>query len=338
MKIGRKRIILLAITCIFLYLVFVNIDVKELIKQIQFFDKKYIILLCISIILSLACRGICFQQLISKTVKAPLTDLIPLCITGAALNIVLPARAGDFFRAYYTGQKYKADKVKIFGSVMLERIFDGLVILSMLFLGIILYHKSDLAQKLCYGGSFVFISGLILAFLAFRFNKTNEICTFAENKIKHFPEGLKNIGNTIIKFINKICNSFLNGFEVFRYPEKLFLVVVSSMGIWFFECLNYYIMILGFGLDISKSVVLFIISFIALACMIPSTSIFIGPYQFAVIAAFSIYDVNKETALALSFIEQTIVAITTSLIAAVFLIKNNTEYRSFRASETQNES
>ena len=62
----------------------------------------------------------------------------------------------------------------------------------------------------------------------------------------------------------------------------------------------------------------------------PSTSIFIGPYQFAVIAAFAIYDISKETALAISLVEQAIVIIVTSLIAVLFLLKNNISYKELK--------
>ena len=95
------------------------------------------------------------------------------------------------------------------------------------------------------------------------------------------------------------------------------------MMIWGLECLNYYFMILGFHCQVDWSVVLFIISFIALACMIPSTSIFVGPYQLAVIAAFAIYNIPKETALAISIVEQAVVTIVTSIVATIFLVKNN---------------
>ena len=114
------------------------------------------------------------------------------------------------------------------------------------------------------------------------------------------------------------------------HPKKLVAVMFSSLCIWSFECLNYFLIIQGFGCDVDWSVVLFIIGFIALACMIPSTSIFIGPYQFAVIAAFAIYDISKETALAISLVEQAIVVIVTSLIAVLFLLKNNISYKELK--------
>ena len=77
-----------------------------------------------------------------------------------------------------------------------------------------------------------------------------------------------------INFTNKTCNSFFNGFEIINAPKKILAALIASFGIWFFECLNFYITIQGFGYNLHWSVTIFIICFIALACMIPSTSIF----------------------------------------------------------------
>ncbi len=330
MKSNIKKIILLFITLTFLYLVFVNLDFKELLSIIKEFNLTYLIALSVSVVLALACRGVCFKVLISKTVNAPLKDLIPLCLTGASLNIVLPARAGDIFRAYYVGQKYDVNKVKIFGTIMLERIFDGLIILSMLLCAIFLYNKDELAQNLCICAAVFFVGSLFVALLAVKYNKIDVICKFLEEKTNFLPNGLKEVIHSVLQFTNKICNSFVSGFEILKYPKNLVSILVASLGIWFFECLNYFIVIQGFNCEVSWSVVLFIIPFIALACMIPSTSIFIGPYQFAIIAAFAIYDVSKETGLAISIVEQAVVTILTSLVAVAFLIKNNISYKELK--------
>lgn len=328
MKDCIKRLFLLLITVIFLYFVFVNIDLKELFRIIKGFNLKYIFFLSISIICSLACRGICFKQLISKTVNVPLKELIPLCLTSASLNIVLPARAGDIFRAFFIGQKYNVNKVKIFGTVMLERIFDIFVIFCFLLVGVFIYHKNELAIHLCSIAGICILIGATLAIIAFKYNKTNEICQFINEKTKFFP--FSNLIKKTVDFANKTCNSFLNGFEIIESPQKIFTALLSSFGIWFFECLNFYITIYGFGYHLHWSVTIFIICFIALACMVPSTSIFIGPYQLAVIAAFAIYNVNKESALAISFVEQAIVTIVTSIFAVIFLFKNNISYKELK--------
>lgn len=330
MKNSIKKIVLLLITLLFLYLVFLNLNFEELLQIIKEFDIKYAFFLAVSIIIALSFRGLCFKQLISKTFDAPSKDLVPLCITGAALNIVLPARAGDIFRAYYVGHKYNVDKVKVFGTIMLERIFDGLIILSMLLFGIYVYHKNELAQKLCVAAAVIFFGALICAIVAMKYNKTDAICRIIEEKTSVFPSGIKKIILSVLNFINRICNSFIAGFEILAHPKKLVPVAFFSLCIWAFECLNYFLVIQGFGCDVSWSVVLFIIGFIALACMIPSTSIFIGPYQFAVIAAFAIYDISKEVALAISLVEQAVVVLVTSIIAVLFLIKNNISYQELK--------
>lgn len=325
MKSHIKKFVLLLITLVFLYFVFVNLDIKELIKCIKEFDIKYIIFLSISIILSLACRGICFKQLISKTVDVPLKELVPLCLTAASLNIVLPARAGDIFRAFFIGQKYNVSKIKIFGTVMLERIFDVFVIFCFLLVGVFMYHKNELAIKLCSFAGACILIGITFAIITFKYNKTDEICNHIINKTKSLP--FSNLIQKATNFTNKTCNSFFNGFEVIEAPKKIFAALIASFGIWFFECLNFYITIQGFGYHLHWSVTIFIICFIALACMVPSTSIFIGPYQLAVITAFAIYDVNKEGALAISFVEQAIVTIVTSIFAILFLLKNNISFK-----------
>ncbi len=328
MKNHIKRIVLLIITIIFLYFVFVNIDLIELLESIKEFDLKYILLLSISIICSLTCRGICFKKLISKTVNVPLKELVPLCLTSASLNILLPARAGDIFRAFFIGQKYKVSKIKIFGTVMLERIFDVFIIFCFLLVGVFIYHRNEIAIKLCSFAGICILIVITFTIITFKYNKMDELCCLIINKTKSLP--FSNLIQKGINFTNKTCNSFFNGFEIIDAPQKILAVIIASFGIWFFECLNFFITIQGFGYNLHWSVTIFIICFIALACMIPSTSIFIGPYQLAVITAFSIYNVNKETALAISFVEQTIVTIVTSIFALLFLLKNNISFEDLK--------
>lgn len=329
MKNNIKRIILLLITFIFLYLVFVNINFTELIRAIKHFNFKYIFLLIISIFISLSFRALCYKQLISKSVpNAGLRDLIPLCLTGAALNIVLPARAGDIFRAYYTGCKYNANKVKIFGTVMLERIFDVFVIFCLLCSGIFLYHRNQLAMNLCTFAGIIIIIGITFAIFTYKNNKIDKICLYINEKTSKLP--FSGLIQTFTNLTNKVCGSFFEGFEIIDSPKRILFALFASFGIWSFECLNFLIIIHGFGYDIHWSISIFIISFIALACMIPSTSIFIGPYQLAIISAFAIYNLPKETALAASLLEQSAVTIFVSLVAVVFLLKNNISYHDLK--------
>ncbi|MBQ4122451.1 flippase-like domain-containing protein [bacterium] len=334
MRKSIKGFILLLITLIFLYFVFVNVDFVELAKIFKRFEYKYIIFLIISMTISLSFRALCFKQLIQKTIPdAKLINLIPICLTGAGLNIALPARAGDIFRAYYVGKKHNMDKMKIFGSVMFERLFDVIIIFCLLAVAVFIYHRNPLAMKLCFFAGILLVLGISFAVFFYKNNYIGKFCEFINKKIDSLPfrAFLKNS----VDFINKKSLSFFNGFEVIDSPRRVLGAMCASFGIWFFECVNYCIVIQGFGYDIHWSVVLFVIGFIALACMIPSTSIFIGPYQVAVIAAFSIYGIEKESALAISVLEQSIVTIYLLTIAFLFLVKNNISFGKLKKDITE---
>ncbi len=311
-------------TFIMLYFVFSNTDFKEIFKQFKNINYKYIAILVCSIITSLSLRGLCFKQLIYKSVNLPVIESALLCITSSFLNIALPARAGDVFRAYFVGDKYKVSKMKVFGAVMLERVFDMIDIGLLLLFAISVYNRNALAVKLCFVAFSVFISCLIFIILTYKYNNVDRIC----NLLKKFLNKIhcSKFSDEIVGFINKICNSFCCGFEIIDFPKKIFFIFLTSMCIWILEFFNYICIIWAFNLSVHWSVSIFISCFIVFACLIPSTSIFVGPYQIAVIAAFSLYNVSKESALAVTVAEQVVVILTTGIISLLFLLKNNISF------------
>ena len=329
MKKFLKKIILLIVTFIFLYIAFNNINLNEFISVFKKFDYRYLFILVISITISLSFRAVCFKQLIYKSAPdAKLSYLIPICLTGAGLNILLPARAGDIFRAYFTGEKYNCSRMKIFGSVMLERLFDVMIIFLLLSTGIFFYNKNPLAVKLCTFAGILILIGITAVFITYKYLNIDTICEKIIQKSEKLP--FHNLIVDAVTFFNKTCRSFFNGFEVIDSPKKIFYTIMASSGIWIFDCLNYYIVIRGFGYDFHWSITLFIIAFVALACMIPSASIFIGPYQVAVIAAFAMYGASKELALAVSISEQTVVTLYLTIVTVLFILKNNISYKALK--------
>ncbi len=327
-KISLKKIILLLFTLLLLYFVFVNLDFNELLNQFKNIDYKYLFLLAVSIVVSLFFRGLCFKQIIYKTVNIPSIEAAALCITSSALNIVLPARAGDIFRAYFVGDKYNADKVKIFGAVMFERILDMIVICMFLLFGILVYHRNPLAIKLCLAAFFILLASLIFAVLTYKFKQIDKICGLIKKLISKIHNS--DLSEKIINFVNKMCNSFCSGFEIIDSPKRLSFAILTSVLVWIFDCLNYVIILMAFNCPVHWSVAIFISCFIVFACLIPSASIFVGPYQIAIIAAYAMYNVGKESALAIAFVEQAVVIITTISIAITFFFINNISLSKFK--------
>lgn len=78
-----------------------------------------------------------------------------------------------------------------------------------------------------------------------------------------------------------------------------------------------------FGLGLGFAAGLFVISFNTFSTMLPSTSVFLGPYQVAYIMALGIFGIEKSTALAISTVHQMILAVMLTVIGGYCLLKFN---------------
>ena len=327
MRINKRTIFVICITLLFVFLAFKDMRFGEFAKVVHEINYKLIWLIVPILILSMFARGIRLHYLLSGKSGMNVSELTGVCFAGSALNICLPARAGDFFRAYYLGEKNNSDKVKIFGSIVLERIFDGLCVLGLLFIGIMFFSKNPLAMKLCTYAAVLFLGALTIVIFLYKFNKTDAFCGFFISLAQKLPLKIANVLTKVISFINKILNSFIAGFEIINSPRMFFMVGFWSVVIWSIECLEFLVTIKSLGLDAGLSITLFIAPFIALASSIPSASIFVGPYQWAVIQAMALYGIPKEPALVFGIVHPFIQSLTITLIGFGVLFKNGINVR-----------
>jgi uncharacterized membrane protein YbhN (UPF0104 family) len=95
------------------------------------------------------------------------------------------------------------------------------------------------------------------------------------------------------------------------------------------ECYIAYLVFASFDLNLGISASLFVISLTSFSSMIPSTSIFLGPYQYAYILALNLYSIEKSVTLAVSTVHQGILIIVLSILGGIFLLKFNSEMQNF---------
>lgn len=327
MKINKKNIIAILISIIFIVIIFHNIDFARLVNTFKLFNYKIILLIVPLFLIAMLLRGLRWKYILHNDKTYSAQELTEVYILGAALNIYLPARAGDFFRAYFLGKKHNKSKLKLFASIVLERVFDGLATLSILILAVSLYHKTRFGLNLSIISGTIFIGAIIALYLLYKFNKTDKICSNLKNFSSKFSSKIASMACTLIEKINTCFNSFIEGLESLAQIKTTLYICGLSAVIWSIECLMTYLVIINFGYDVSFSISLFVISFIAFATVIPSTSIFIGPYQYAFILALAIYKIDKSQALAIAFTQQIITLLIITTVSFLIVMKNNMQDR-----------
>ncbi|MBI2845734.1 MAG: flippase-like domain-containing protein, partial [Chloroflexi bacterium] len=114
--------------------------------------------------------GYIFRTARWRFILAPAKDislprLFPVLIIGFAANNLLPARLGEFVRAYLLGSKENISKSLSFATIVLERILDGLTLIAILALVSLFVPLPGWSQQLGVVATLVFIFALLALFL-----------------------------------------------------------------------------------------------------------------------------------------------------------------------------
>lgn len=320
---SKRKIVALVITLALLAVIFYKINWHELFVTFKNFNFKNIWAIVILYVLTMFIRGIRWKALLLNDKRYSSLHLAQVFTVGSMLNVFLPARAGDLYRAYYLGSVKNEKKMKVFGSIILERTLDGVSVFLILLAAVLLYCKQQWILHISYGIGALFIGSLLIFYLIFKFDKIDWICKKMLACVKFFP---KKLAAPVGTFLEKVCGyskSFMEGFEVLDSFKYSMIAVVSSFLIWGIEAYVAFLILESFNLGLGFAASLFVISLISFSTMIPSTSVFLGPYQYAYILALGIFGVQKSTTLAISTVHQGILVLILVAIGGYYLLKFN---------------
>lgn len=335
MKKHLKNLIALLITIVFTFMVVHKIDVSEMVETFQMFNPLYLACLIPFFMLIMTLRAKRWQILLPKNC-CKFYDLYEIYMTSNLLNIFLPARAGDIFRGCYFGQKYNHSKLNIIGTVGAERILDGLTVLGLLLAGIILHNKSELAIHLAISAAVLFVCSFVFVLWVYKNNKIDYICEFIKENTKFLPEKIREKTIKLIDTLNPYLNAFIKGFGTFATPKALVSAAFYSIISWLGDCIFIYILLMAFGIKTTFIITFFILSFLALSTIIPSTSIYIGLYQYAFIQALALFEIEKSPALSIALSQQGIMLIAYMVIAAIFMLRHHIKIKDFKEEVREN--
>ena len=249
------------------------LDFKESIHQV---DLLYLVLATLFLWGSVWLRGLRWKWLFKQNDSPTISSLYRAELIGYFGNNVLPLRLGELLRSYIISNECSLSKSFVFGTVLLERLMDTLVLASFALLLLLTYPLEEAIRGyIMWGG---IISFVVIAIFLIVLNHIQIFQT--ENKIL-----------TIIKKV-------LDGLSSIR-KEMVIPVIISSLLIWCIYLLDVYLMQKAFQFNLSWSQTLTVLVISSLALSIPSAPGMIGTFHAAVkytmvdLFAFSANDGNS---------------------------------------------
>lgn len=227
---------------------------------------------------------------------------------GYVVNQILPAKLGEVFRAEYVVRKGISNRSAVIGSIVVERLFDILVLTCFLGLSII---SSDVLQHL-FSKKFLLIVLLLLFIFSFLL-----VVLFVSQKKRNVFHLLRD------KFklnIENIVTRFSETFYVFKSPVLCITVLIQTVMIWSITGGIFYVLTTNLSLTIPWYGYFFIVSAGTFGMIIPSTSGNVGVYHLVAMSSLMVFGVSREDALAFAILAHALdLASNLSMGAGVYL-------------------
>lgn len=316
------------ISLIFLVLIFHNINVNEFINSIRTFNICYAIPAIITYALSYIVRAFRWRQLLSVSKKINFSGVLKALYIGYMANSILPARMGELYRAHIIGTEQNIKRSGALGSIVAERIFDGLTLVCLLIILIIFFYKTDLLLEIAISTGVIFMTGFLVILAISRCSVDNN--TFICKALNLTPAFLR-------ERLESIISSFINGMGVITSFKSLIFLIFTSISIWFLEWATMFIIVAGFDLNhpVPPLTVAFLVVLVAFSTMIPSGPAFVGPYQYAFILALDISSIPKDTALAVAVTTQVVMVGPVIIIGMLLLWFSHLSLKELREKQAQ---
>ena len=225
----------------------------------------------------------------------PMVPLWHATAIGFMANNLLPARAGEFARAYaarhLTGVRFSA----AFASIAVERVMDGIVLVALLGLGIA-------AGGIRAGTS---VGGVTLVNVATAALGIFGAILVATLFVVHWPAPALQLARRIAgrllpagkaDRLVEIFEGLLLGLDALRSGRRLAFVTLWSVIIWGVGAASYWLGFRAFDMDVPWTGALILQSLVAFGVAIPSSPGFFGPFEAVTRATLALYAVPVATA------------------------------------------
>ncbi len=260
-----------------------------------------------------------------RPIKAiPLNRLFPIVVIGYMGNNVYPFRAGEVIRAYVLKRNEDVKITASLATIIVERIFDGLVMLIFVFVALPFVEIQDDGLRSTVILSTILFFGALAVFLvmATRPELSRRVYSFVI--FRFLPKRIQ-------QPIYQMAEHFMQGLESLRSPRDLLMTLVTSTFIWLTETTKYWFVMHAFQFDVSFFTLMLMTAVVNLATTLPAAPGYIGTFDgpgIAVLTAPGI-GVNRDIATSYTLVLHAALWLPITLLGFVYLAREGLSWRSF---------
>jgi uncharacterized protein (TIRG00374 family) len=297
---NKKLWIGMGVSIFFLLLLFRKIDFAKLAAAFREMDYRFLWGAIASTFVSYFLRAVRWRTLLMPLKRTRLANLFPATIIGYMANNILPARLGEFVRAYVLAAKEGLDTSATFATLVLDRLCDGftvLIILLVTFFTLRLPAGMEGVQHGLVVGGYVTLAFYlgVVAFIVVLKRATMRTLGLLRRLLAPFPP-------RVAERVIPVLGSFIEGLRLSARPGELAALFAVSLAIWATAIIPVDLILRAFGISLPITASMFIMVFLVFAVMVPASPGFVGTYHFACVTALKAFNIQSEKALSIALI------------------------------------
>lgn len=288
----------MVISCLIIGYAIFNFRWEEIIEIIASVTTSYLLLGFVILIISVAIRIFRWWWLLyqsSPDIRFSLS-IHPFLI-GAGINSVVPIRLGDLVRIFGFADTLKLPASTIAATLVTERLFDLLTILSLFFIGLFglidgMSVPSIWITTATTVGSLALL--LIISLLYF----TSVFRSWINISIRIFLSW----NSQLAEKISSWANVFLNSISIYKSPFSILIIASSSMLTWALEGFVFVLIARSLSIENIGYGGWFAFSLVAMSTVIPSSPAYIGTIHYFAALGIVLYGATWEQGIAFSIV------------------------------------
>jgi uncharacterized protein (TIRG00374 family) len=302
----------IAVSLIFLWIALRDIHFGEVWQNLRGASYSWLIPTVLAYFVTVGLRAWRWQVLINPIKKVAWWHLFGITALGYLGNNIYPFRIGELLRVYVLNQWDDVPISSGLATLMVERIFDGVSVLVLVF-GALLLVPLPVAemQNLVLMTSFLFF-GLLAGFLVIAF-LPRQALWLVKLIAGWLPEKL---GTPLVS----LASSFLEGLVALRSFKSVLILLFSSVLIWVGEAAKFWFVMQAFPFDVGYAVLALTVGIVNLASILPSAPGFVGTFDLPIIAVLKLFGVGEALATAYTLVLHTTLWLSATVFGVLYML------------------
>ena len=328
---GLKRslqlLIGIAVSAFFIYLTVPSLHLPEVARTIRAANYWWILPGIAVYFVGLWARAWRWHYTLRHLKPVPVRALYPLVCIGYFGNNVYPFRAGEVIRSYVLKRRHDIAITSSLATVIIERVFDGLVMLVFVFLALPFAPMPEQFRSLV-----VILTVLMLAatavfvWMAVRPRRVAAVYWWLADRL---------LPRQIRTRTDDLYERFMAGLASMGRGRDILLIFGTSVVIWLLETVKYWFVMHAFDFQVGFIVLMLMNGLVNLATTLPSAPGYIGTFDTPGIETLAAFGVERNLAASYTFTLHAALWLPVTAVGAYYFWREHLRWDDFSQAQHQ---